>query len=64
MGNSTAGRPPSSLQIALTVAGEAVIGPRTRELAAGEVAAEPLGELRLDGLTRPVAAYRVRVDHG
>jgi class 3 adenylate cyclase len=43
-------------------AGEVVVGARTWELVAGEVAAEPLGELTLDGLARPVAAFRVKID--
>jgi adenylate cyclase len=39
--------------------GEVVIGPRTHELLAGAIATEPLGERRLAGLERPIAAWRV-----
>ena len=47
------------LEEAAARVGEVVIGPGTYERLAGEVATEPLGELRLEGLARPVAAYRV-----
>jgi adenylate cyclase len=39
--------------------GEVVIGPRTHQLLAGAIATEPLGERRLAGLERPIAAWRV-----
>ena len=52
------------LEEAAARVGEVVIGPGTYERLAGEVATEPLGELRLEGLARPVAAYRVVAPRG
>lgn len=40
-------------------AGEIVLGPETWHLLGGTVPTEPLGELRLKGLARPVEAWRV-----
>jgi adenylate cyclase len=54
----------SRLEESAARAGEVVIGPGTYERVGAGVAVEPLGELRLEGLARPVAAYRVTAEGG
>lgn len=39
--------------------GEIVIGPETHRLLAGQIATEPLGEIRLRGLRHPIRPHRV-----
>ncbi len=50
------------LEETVSKAGQVVIGGETHRLLGGEIATEPLGELRLKGLSQPIAAFRVVAD--